>query len=457
MKVLFIGDTAQTNYAITKMMHELFPKVTLVEASDKPDISEFLMMGGPFSFIVFAFDNQKFKAAPLYDKIVDIIGMRPFVFIGSPKAGVEQNINEVVSRSSLNFLIETPLVEEEFKIPVGQAIAWVQQEEFEESIQEFERSELHRMKLRNFYLFDQMPFDVYVELTSTKYSKIISKNKPLSGRIIQDYLRKKVKHFYIKNDDNIKFLNSSILNLTKAYQGKNIDRNKLHSLHMQSIFFIQQFIKSLSVTEEVVTLARLTIESLNEKFKLRDHIIVELQKVCSSPQMTFAEQAMGTIFICDAILNQLGWNADMARDKLFLAAILQDIGLQNDELIKFRSLNDPKLKMLPEEDQIQFANHPKYGATIVNLFNGFSEVDFLILEHHEHPTGDGFPYGINASSLTVISCVFIIATNFIARLADNHSDNDKYKKCYDGMKRIYSSRNFKEPLEALGRAIKSRV
>ncbi len=454
MKILFIGDSPQTNAAIKKLMTTHFIKLALVEPSEKNLLMDLLTTSGPFSFVIVVIDNPKIVVQDLYESITELIGQRPFIFIGSPTSVLNQKINEILIKSEINFLVETPLDEEEFKSPMQRAVDWVQKEEFEQSVQEFSREDLFKMRLRNFYLFHQMPFDVFLELTSTKFAKIISKDKTYSHRLIQDYSRKNIKHLYLKRDDHLKFLDTSIKKLLTIYESKLIDRSKILSLHLQSIFFIHQFIKALSVSDDIVTLTRKLIDSLQDVFKNREPLIEALDKICTSSNMTFAEYSLATAYVCDSIITNLGWSADMSSDKLFLASILQDVTLNNDDFIKIRSQHDPNFKMFSSEDQKAFMNHPKDAAYISNFFNGFSDVDFILLEHHEHPTGDGFPTGVSSSGLTTISCVFILASNFVSRLALYHDSPERFRKVHDGMKRVYATRNFKDPFKALEKALR---
>ena len=75
----------------------------------------------------------------------------------------------------------------------------------------------------------------------------------------------------------------------------------------------------------------------------------------------------------------------MTKGKLLLASLLQDVTLTNDDLIKIRSINDPNFKMFTEEEQEDFKNHPQKAANLSTFFNGFSDVDFILMEQHEHP------------------------------------------------------------------------
>lgn len=454
MKALFIGNTPEDNKNIVRMMGNHFPKVQMVLCNEPEGLMEFMTNDGPFSFVVIAIDNKNISVVDIYQSIIDTLGVRPFVFIGSPNSVKSQLTNDMVHNQQTNALVESPIVLDEFKKAVTLAIDWVKKEEFEESILEFSRDDLHPMRLRNFYLFEQVPYDVYIELTSTKFGKVISKDKFYSHQIIQNYSRKNIKYLYLRKDEHLKFLDTSIKNLLKIYEAKLSDKKKYMLLHLKSAFFMHQFIRAASVSDEVNKLAHYFIESVSNLVRSYESISELLDSISESGNITFAEQSVATAYVCEKILLNMGWTADMTRGKLILAALLQDVSLGNDDLIKIRSINDPNLKMFSEEEQDDFKNHPQRAAHLSTYFNGFSDVDFILMEQHEHPTGDGFPKGLNSSGLTTISCIFILASNFVSRMALTPRSPTQHKDILTSMKRVYNTGNFKDPLKALEKALK---
>lgn len=454
MKVLFIGHNDEIDGPVKKLMLAHFPKVKMITVPSTDKLMDMMTNDGPFSFVVMIIDNKLLNVQELYETINDTLGQRPFVFIGSPASMKSYITDAILKATDTTLMVETPLAPDEFKKAVQSALDWVKKEEFEESILEFTKEDLHKMRLRNFYLFEQLPYDVYLELTPTKFGKVISKNKPYSHQIIQNYSRKNIKYLYLRKDEHLKFLDTSIKNLLKIYEARLTDRKKYLLLHLKTVFFIHQFIKTLSVSDEIVKLTNYFIDSVRETVKTAESLPELIQAVTENNNMTFAEHSLISAYLSESILYNMGWNADMSRDKLILASILQDIGLSNDEMIKIRSLNDPNFKMLGEEEQTEFKNHPNKAAQISTFFSGFSDVDFILTEQHEHPTGDGFPKGLNSSGLTTISCIFIIASNFASRLAQTGNSSAAYKEILGSMKRIYNTGNFKDPLRSLEKAMK---
>lgn len=454
MKALFIGHNPEDDKNVRRLMGSHYPKIQLVGVKDASDLSSALIDDGPFSFIIISIDNKNIFVEDLYIQISDTLGPRPFVFIGTTNSIKSYLTNEMISNQQSNAIVALPLVLEEFKKAINLAVEWVKKEEFEESILEFSREDLHPMRLRNFYLFDSVPYDVYIELTATKFGKVITKDKFYSQQVIQNYSRKNIKYLYLRKDEHLKFLDVSIKNLLKIYTGKLSDKRKYHFLHLKTAFFVHQFVRTLSVSDEVNKLAHLFIDSVSSLARSYDSLSELLDGVSESGSITFAEQSIATAYVCEKILLNMGWTADMTRGKLILASLLQDISMSNDDLIKIRSLNDPNLKMFTEEEQEDFRTHPQKAAQIATFFNGFSDVDFILMEQHEHPTGDGFPKGLNSSGLTTISCIFILSSNFVSRMAMTQKSPTQYKEILTNMKRIYNTGNFKEPLRALDKALK---
>lgn len=454
MKVLFIGHIPEEDKNIIRLFGNNYPKVKLVGLKNPENLMDELMSGGPYSFIVINIDNKDLNVTGLYETINETLGTRPFVFIGTPNSVKAQLTNEIMHNTETNSLVELPIEVDEFKKAVNVAVEWVKNEEFEESISEFSRDDLHPMRIRNFYLFDQLPYDVYVELTQTKFGKVISRDKPYTQQVIQSYSKRGIKYLYLKKDDHLKFLDTSIKNLIKIYESKLNEKRKYITLHLKTAYFIHQFIKSASVSEDVNKLIHLYIESVSSVVKSFENITDLLEQTIDSNNMTFAEQSVATSYLCEKLLTNMGWTADMTRGKLILSSVLQDISLNNDDLIKIRSLNDPNFKMFSEEEQEEFRLHPQKAAQIASYFNGFSDVDFILLEQHEHPTGDGFPKGLNSSGLTTISCIFILACNYISRFSSTAKSPNQHKDIYQNIKRIYSTGNFKDPLKALEKALK---
>ena len=457
MKALFLTNGLESDIIINNILTTNFPQLEL-QSTDlaKENIIELLNESGQISLIIVNLTRQPANFSESLDSIIDCIGILPTIYICSP-ASIKSYLNEdILSNQKTNYFVHLPLNSAELKNAISLALKWIKEVEFEQSIAEFPPEELQPMRIRNFFIFNQMPYDVYLELTETRYGKIIQQNKTYSHQQIQNYAQKGVKYLYLRKDDNLKFLTTSIKNISKLYEVRITDPKKLILLHQQSVYFIREFIKNLNVTDEIVKLTQLFIESCANFITLECNLGEIIELVIHKRSISFTQQTLLNLYISKAILLKMGWNSELAFNKLALAAILQDIHLDNDDLIKVRSIHDPYFKSFSEEEQQEFLEHPEKAAAIARLFNGFPDVDFILEEHHESPSGEGFPKGVSLSNLTTISSMFILTNNFVAKLAQYPSPySHKFlKEILGSLKGNFSSGNLKPPFKELEKIVK---
>jgi response regulator RpfG family c-di-GMP phosphodiesterase len=456
LKALFLKNGHELDQSINYLLTTNFPQLEVIatELGDG-DIVDFINEAGQISLIVINVDHQPINLSMQLEMITEYLGTIPMVFICSAITIKTHLTEKILNSSETNFIINLPLRGNKVTEAVEAALSWVKETEFQQSVGEFSVDDLQPMRIKSFFIFQQIPYDVYLQLTTNKFGKIIQGNRPYSHQQIQLYSQKGVKYLYLKKDEQLKFLTNSIKNLSKYYEAKNLDRKRTILLHQQSVFFIREFIQLINVSDEIVDLTQLLVDSCAQFLRPDSPLEEIIDLVIQNRAIDFAQQTLLTIYISRAILLKMTWNSDMALGKIALAAILQDIHLDNDEFIRVRSINDSYLKTFTDEEQQQFLEHPERAAVIARIFNGFSEVDFILLEHHERPTGDGFPKGINASSLTAISCIFILVTNIVAKIAQNPNySTTVLRDIVKQFKTTFSSGNFKEPFKSLEKIIK---
>lgn len=451
MKALAIGFENEEYDQLTKLIENNFSKQNIYFYKSSDELVEVLTSTGPFSYVLVNLDEKHYSTPELYESIIDIIGMRPFILIGTPNAIKSQLTHELLNNHRTIHVIEVPVIPHNFKKAIAHCAAWIKGEEFEQSIQEFAKSEMRPLRIKTFFLFEQLPYDVYLELMPNKYGKIISKNRFYSHQLLHSYSKKNIRFLYIRKNEHLQMLDETIKNLIIVFKTNKIEKSKILKMQQKAIFFIQEYIKCLTVTDEVNTLSHLLSESMSDYAFNNRSMFPILNEVENIGQITFTDASFLTAYLCQMIILEMQWSADMTKERLVLAAILQDIHLQNEELIKVKSLQDPKIKEFTEDEILQFQLHPLKAQEVARLFHGYTELDFILKEHHEHPTGEGFPAGVNVSSLTTISCIFIIATHFTSRLARSETSTPNIKELVSSMKKIYCLGNFKDPMKAVSK------
>ena len=153
-----------------------------------------------------------------------------------------------------------------------------------------------------------------------------------------------------------------------------------------------------------------------------------------------------------AICASLNWKSHATLEKIAIAAIFHDYKL-TEELFK---LSSQKLFLVDELETAErkiYLNHPKDAASEIDQDDSIPEgVSQIILQHHETPTGSGFPKQLGAGNTAPISCVFIISEDFIHELGSRELTKKIYNEIKEKFKKKYDKGNYKKPLEGLLKA-----
>lgn len=119
------------------------------------------------------------------------------------------------------------------------------------------------------------------------------------------------------------------------------------------------------------------------------------------------------VCICDELARYLGLD-DKAKDKLFYAALLHDIGMIAipTELIETR-------KALAAEEAAVFQTHVEKAESIAKDRID-KEILGIITAHHERLTGTGYPKGLTENSMSLSMKILQVA-DMVSGLINNHS------------------------------------
>lgn len=453
MKALFVCNDKEEWNLLHKIFKSHFPKIELMCVLAGEDALDYLSFEGPFGLIMIDAALKNEEPMQLADMVIETSGERPIIFIGDEHVLKNRIKGDTYLQSETMDIFEKPYDIVRFKETIEKSLQWAKKEEFEQSVIEIERDEFLPLKLRNLYLFQKMPFDCYIELTRTKFIKAFAKEKPYTQSAIQDLARRNIKVLFLKKDEHLQFLENSMKKVME-----NLDRDlpakKILENQISGSLVLQQFVKEVGIGEGVIELADKIIESVDVNFKQYKDFT---QFVLDYPLLhgDSAERSILIFYICEAICRGLGWRSDLSRKKLGLASFIHDAHLDNEEMIRLQTLDHPDMDHYTPEEQENYRTHARRAAEIATHFSGYSDTEFIIEQHHEMPDGSGFPAKLNSSRLTTVSCIFIIAHNFVNTLASYGPSKTSLVKTLNEMKGPYNLGNFKEPMGVLMQAFKN--
>ncbi|MGK0367559.1 MAG: hypothetical protein ACI9QD_000696 [Thermoproteota archaeon] len=362
--------------------------------------------------------------------------------------------DEAYKNNEYNEVLQKPISVEHFKNVIEHSLSWSNEQAYEECLVEINKEEFLPMKLRNFYLYKSFPFDAYVEVTSVKFLKAIEKDVPYTHSTIQRYAKKYIKNFYIKKDDQIEFLENSmrkcIDQLSILHPGI-----ELAECHIVSFSVLQSFMSQVGVSDLANELIEALIDSIPIQcsYKPLNEIILEFPFINGGT----AVKSTITAYMCNYILMSLGWNGRTSFAKLLISSILHDATLENEAWGKIITLEDSKYLELDPEVQEKFTGHIAKAAELSTHFSAYPDISFIIEQHHELPSGKGFPYGWSSIKLTTLSSIFILCQNFSNMLLDLDITKPNLTKLIKYFSTTYNIGNFKQPMKYLAEHFKIRI
>ncbi|HHT49424.1 MAG TPA: HD-GYP domain-containing protein [Firmicutes bacterium] len=122
--------------------------------------------------------------------------------------------------------------------------------------------------------------------------------------------------------------------------------------------------------------------------------------------------SMRVVGYATAIAEAMGLD-EKEQEKLALAGFLHDIGkigVPDRILLK-------KTKLLPEEWEA-IKRHPELGYNIINQIEFLSDAADIILHHHEHYDGSGYPLGLKEEKIPLTARIFAVADALDAMTSD---------------------------------------
>ncbi len=273
--------------------------------------------------------------------------------------------------------------------------------------------------------FSELLTDVYIKLSDGKYVRLLGKGDPFEKLDESKLREKKVSMLYIKREDCGMFLSEYVGGATAALK---------ESIGTDAAFFevpkrvhqlIHHAIHTIGFTEDVRTLTEETLNHSVNTILENPKLSVWLEKILPIRDDYISSHSLILAYLACGISSLIGWVSKETFSKLTLAALLHDIAILDDELAKLQTRDDlDRVIGVRSPANIHlFLNHCENAAKIVRSAGGFpSDVETIILQHHERIDGSGFPHGLREKDIHPLALVLIIAHDLTNYMVDKGTD-----------------------------------
>ncbi len=423
MKVLIVSENQGDSQILRKVVKSIIKSSIIVTAVNKAQATEIICNDGPFAFYIIDSDIKNFKLNAVIESFIELSGSRPILYTGHQVNFNSSITQELFDENESNQYIAKPFGEDSFRLDLEEKLnvilKAVASENREHSIEQIDPNDFIKMKLRGFYLFDEFPYDIYLEITPTRYLKLLPANTKYGHSFLASYAKKNIKFLYIKKDDQLEFLEGEVDHFLEFFKNKRDKSDDIFTTLLRSVTVLHQYLIAIGISKKAVTLMdHLVTTIINIQMKNQD-----LKTVLNNYPYYYegiSSKSILTAIISIYIARDLDWDSKTTKGKLIAASILQDYALPDEMLSKVTSLKDPYLKGLTKELVKEFKEHPEKSSKMAAQFNKYADIDSIIMAHHEFPSRKGFPNRPINNLLSQLNHVFNIS-QFVASKIDGEN------------------------------------
>lgn len=441
MKALFICSERSNWNNFISFFRENLPEVELFCARNGSDAMDIIIHESPISVIVIDNQLQDEEQISIAEDIFEAAGQKPVIFLGDEKSTKETITSEFFGDYKTNEVLEKPYSDEKLKASIQKSLDWVKTNTEGSAHKTVEEEDYVPVKLKSFYLYDKVAYDVYYMVYTDNYMKVLTKNKRYTESTIQNLAKKNIKDLYLIRSEKIKFLDESMKRAIEILSSKKPAKDKVISTQICGVLLIHEMINEVGVSESVLALADLIVNAAQDIVKeIRD-----FKSLFTQMPLTYGdlgEQAIFMLYLCHYINAELEWESDMTFRKLGLACLLHDCKIKYDDLSQIRNIEDEQLKEYNLHSLNIFKEHMQLASQVSTEFNNFPDCSFIIREHHTLPEKK---YTHNMNS---ISCLFTLVRRLTTELTNYGFTKIGIQQAIPEIK-DYEFGNFKKPYDAI--------
>lgn len=296
--------------------------------------------------------------------------------------------------------------------------------------------------------------DLFIKLSDSKYLKLARSGEQFGLDDYKRHTEKNLDYLYLRSADAGAFLDSFARDTLSLSRAKSLPQNEAFEVSRNNYEIVQQAISSLGFTAEVQNLAESCIALAIRTISNDPAILPYFQKSPMKNDKFLSTHTILLVQISCYLGHLLGWTSQSTQFKLALASFLHDITLIDESLAALESSGQrPETSPTIGESSLQvFLNHPSDVVKLVlKMKNIPTDVDSIILCHHERPNGTGFPQKLNSNQISPLASFFIIAHD-LSNYVWLREKEASLKEFFDLYSREYQNAHFKKLSTAIAKA-----
>lgn len=293
----------------------------------------------------------------------------------------------------------------------------------------------------------EVVFSIFIKLSENKFVKLNHEKDNIRDTVIRYHEEKELTDIFAVETDYLNFLN--------VIKNKNSDllfdpATKVDEkvLILENTYkMLKGSLNSVGMNEITFEVCKKLVDSTVGVLSENPNIFRIIKKFSANCPAEF-KRAITSMFVSNVILSSFNWSNPQLKQKMNLAALMEDMLLNEGESEKIRMISQSE--NIDGEGKRFITNHVK---TILKTLEAHKTIPLEVLQiveqHHEKPDGKGFPYGIKESGFSQLSAFSFVANVFVDEVFKTNFDASKKDEILLKMKQDYTGANFSKAVESL--------
>lgn len=293
-------------------------------------------------------------------------------------------------------------------------------------------------------------YDLFMKLSETRYVKVVNAGEAFLAEDGERFTSKGLSYLHITAHDADAYLKAFENNISMVMNSGTYT-SEMPFISADSLEVIERLARVVGWTPAVVESAKKAVELAIKTISLEPNIFKLLKKRMSDMESNYAYHVRMLSLLSCGFCHNLGWVSESTQMKLGLASLMHDLAVEESYYSDINLWNEAASTGTDTtEEVLKYRNHPIEAANLVlSMRNVPSDVDQIILQHHEAKDGGGFPRGLNSSRILPLTCVLIISEDLLDYIQGAENIEERVDNFFKYRKSKYDSGNFKKVFDAI--------
>ncbi len=409
MKILLVDKSADVRELTAMMLSSQFV-TDIVQAEDGAEAVRILESQGQFDIVISGYKMSTKNGHDIFKSLRQISSRVPFMLVSSQAYSHLSEFNHDLYFEALQKPFEEELLIGKVQLLVNHA----ETKDWKSGYIPVAIEILEKMNSVSVPLFIQLSENHFVKLSHAKNLFTAVDAQKMRSRGISS--------LFVELGDYSIFIGQFRKNVFSQVAWDQADPKDCLEILSRDWDLVMKASRKFGFTEKVINLAQENIsrglavmsQTVNFKSAFKDF--------SDSKQSRLSAHCYMLAILCTAIAKELGWVASATLQKLTYAALLHDVDLDEELFTSKQTLiNSTDFRQFTDDPgMMRLVWHPKKASELIAAWSSCpSDVEELIIQHHEKIDGTGFPMGIDYKTIAPLSAIFILAEDIIYHSVDN--------------------------------------